>query len=408
MRTLEVSLRGRPVGLLEARGRSTRFYFSDSYIQDAGRDVLGLRLEENLRAQWTGQDELPSWFMNLLPEGSLNRLVVEEMSRDLGRSPDYVDILVRLGADLPGAVTVREIDSPTSMRTYDFADENHGAETRSEGTESTGLRFSVAGVGMKFSLLRQADKFVAPAAGMRGDWLVKLPDPMFSELPTNEFATMNLARSVGIDVPRTLLIRPDDIANVPSWLWHGEQSAFAVERFDRTTDGPIHIEDFAQVRGLPVSNRYSGNFETVASLVWRRNRGQDLREFVRRLAFNFLVGNDDAHLKNWSLIYRDGRTPSLSPAYDLVSVEAYSFAGLERGTGLRFANSRHYRDLSRGGFKRLARVLGYSGDLLTVLDETIERVSCAWDQYLEEIPSGLAVDRVDRHFRAIREQLLRD
>jgi len=75
----------------------------------------------------------------------------------------------------------------------------------------------------------------------------------------------------------------------------------------------VHIEDLAQVRNVYPENKYLGNYETVAALAYRGHDLNSLREFARRLAFTILIANDDAHLKNWSLIYTDPRVPCLAP-----------------------------------------------------------------------------------------------
>jgi serine/threonine-protein kinase HipA len=102
-------------------------------------------------------------------------------------------------------------------------------------------------------------------------------------------------------------------------------SALAVRRFDRSTDGPrIHIEDFAQVFGLYPRDKYgSASSEDIARVLRAESGTDTCLEFVRRLTFTLLIGNADMHVKNWSLRYADGRTPSLSPAYDQVATVAF-------------------------------------------------------------------------------------
>jgi len=406
VRALQVSLHGQPVGEIEKRGAFHRFYFYDDYIENGERSVLGLQFEQDVRGTWTGQGSVPAWFANLLPEGSLHRMVDAELERTLGSKPTSVDLLARLGADLPGAVTVEEIAEPVGRSRRPFIEVAAGPPSAQSATVD-GLRFSVAGVGMKFSLLREADKFVAPAVGGTGDWIVKLPDPAFELLPENEFACMQFAKSVGLEVPEVKLVGASDIRGVPSHLWHGEEKAFAIRRFDRTSQGRVHIEDLAQAIGYPVDDRYKGSFATVGAFVWRRSHDADLIEFVRRLVFNFLIGNDDAHLKNWSLIYEDRRNARLAPAYDLASVEVYGRAGLMRGTGLRIGSSRMYRDLNMESFVRLGRKIGFASDLTEIVRDVVERVSFGWDAFMETFPGELGRERVSTHFQQIRLQLLK-
>src|SRR5262245_51589581 len=100
--------------------------------------------------------------------------------------------------------------------------------------------------------------------------------------------------------------------------------ALAVRRFDRTADGPVHIEDFAQVFGLYPEDKYGkASYRNIAGVIAAETGNVGTAEFVRRLVFNVLIGNADMHVKNWSLIYLDRRRAALAPAYDFVSTIHY-------------------------------------------------------------------------------------
>jgi serine/threonine-protein kinase HipA len=125
--------------------------------------------------------------------------------------------------------------------------------------------------------------------------------------------------------------------------------------------------------------KYQGNFETLAALLYRERDLRALREFARRMAFNILISNGDAHLKNWSLIYRDPRIPTLSPAYDLVSTSVYQVSSEPDDLGLRFGGSRRFERVTLGTFARLEKRLGAAAvDLAGSAAETVERVLSAW------------------------------
>lgn len=98
------------------------------------------------------------------------------------------------------------------------------------------------------------------------------------------------------------------------------------------------------------SEKYQGNFETVGTLCHRDYDLEVLRQWARRIAFNLAIGNGDAHLKNWSLIYPDGQRPTLSPAHDLV---ATAFHIPEDDLGLRFNGTKKFGQVRSGGFARL-------------------------------------------------------
>lgn len=95
------------VGSLGQRGDYTWFRFSDEYLADPNRSVLGLIFEENLGAPHTGMLRLPPWFSNLLPEGLLRRWIARERGVSMDRE---MELLAQVGHDLPGAVQVVEAD----------------------------------------------------------------------------------------------------------------------------------------------------------------------------------------------------------------------------------------------------------------------------------------------------------
>src|SRR5262249_33699679 len=144
-------------------------------------------------------------------------------------------------------------------------------------------------------------------------------------VPENEFAMMHLAGEIGIPVPETQLIPLDRIGGLPDMGVLAGSQALAVKRFDRTANGKrIHIEDFAQVYNIYPEQKYEGvSYANIAGMVWKLTGETGLTDFIRRLTFSIITGNGDMHLKNWSFLYADGRTPSLAPAYDLVSTIPY-------------------------------------------------------------------------------------
>ena len=164
-----------------------------------------------------------------------------------------------------------------------------------------------------------------PAHGVGGSWIVKVPSAQFAAVPENEFVMLELARAVGLQVLTVRLLPVADIRGLPTDIARMKGSALAVERFDRAGGcRRIHMEDFAQVFGLfPEDKCGHRSYANIASVLWAEAGEADTYEFIRRLVFSVLIGNADMHLKNWSLLYPDGRAPILSPAYDFVSTLPY-------------------------------------------------------------------------------------
>ena len=361
-------------GTLSHRGDFTWFTLDENYIDDTERPVLGLMFEEDLRARHASTMRLPSWFANLLPEGRLREWIAADSGVSIQRE---MELLAHVGHDLPGAVQVLAEDEPPEQ-----VEVTAFEPTPLDSGEENVWRFSLAGVGMKFSMLRQADRLTLPAHGQGGDWIVKMPDPEYADVPANEYAMMKLAGLAGMDVPDCIMVHRDELSTLPDQAWMGAESwAYAVKRFDRQLNGTrIHIEDFAQVRNFLPDWKYRGTFETVGALCYRGYDIEALKEFVRRVTFNILISNGDGHLKNWSLIYRDLQSPTLSPAYDLVSTALYAIDRVAaEDLGLKLGKSRRFEVQHVGVFRRLGDRLGVDGtELEAVAVETVAKVGDSW------------------------------
>nr|WP_321524557.1 type II toxin-antitoxin system HipA family toxin [uncultured Cohaesibacter sp.] len=305
-------------------GDRSIFAFTESYIEDQSRDVLSLSFKDQYGELITDHratgPKLHPFFSNLLPEGSLRRYLAERAGVKQVRE---LYLLWILGQDLPGAVRVE----PSDGNAFPILSSDETEKQRQDRRDKA-LRFSLAGVQLKFSALRNDGKnggLVIPASGLGGEWIVKLPAERFERVPENEYSFMTLARMIGIDVPEIDLLNVKDIEGLPDGLGRLEgEKAFIIKRFDRTDDGPVHIEDFAQVFGVLPENKYGkASYRNIATVLGIETDQTDIAEFIRRLVFSTLIGNDDMHLKNWSLIFHDRKVASLAPAYDLLSTIAY-------------------------------------------------------------------------------------
>lgn len=388
-RRFGVWIGNRQAGSLHQRGDYTWFTAAEDYASDPFRPVLGLQFEQDLSARHARAMRLPPWFSNLLPEGVLREWIADERGVPVSRE---MELLAQVGHDLPGAVRVL----PEGEAPYDDS-WDPAAHVRVESPDSKvpEWRFSLAGVSLKFSMLKTDDRLTIPAYGELGDTIVKCPDRIYQEVPRNEFTMMSLAKAVGIDVPDVWLVHRDELSVLPSIVWPGrEEWAYAIKRFDRDTDRePIHIEDFAQVRNFYPEQKYNGNFETVAALVYRGQDLRALREFTRRLAFIILTGNGDAHLKNWSLIYANPRIPTLSPAYDLVATSGYRVDSRPEDLGLRFGGSRRFETVNMATFKRLQRKIdAIDANLPDVVAQVIKDVAVEWPRFEDNL-SGIPTIR---------------
>ncbi len=388
-RELHVLLDESHVGVLRYELEAVRFRPSDEYIALPHRPVLGQVFEDDLEREHRVRSGLPPWFANLLPEGPLRTLVAG--AAGVHPTRDFF-LLAHLGEDLPGAVRVVP-DDPTLL--VAAQQESGRDEVLEELAQSEfDFKFSLAGVQLKFSVLTEDRGVTIPVSGRHGNSIVKLPDERHDGVPENEFSMMTWASAAGIEVPSFRLLDTSMIDGLPTELADKSTQSFLITRFDRTTGGRIHIEDFAQVLNRPPTpeGKYGGaNYETVARILYELGGIEDLKEMVRRLVAIVAMGNGDAHLKNWSLIYHDDITAHLSPAYDLVSTVTYVRG--EETLALNLGGSRSFNDVGLHTFRRMARKLELASetDLDEVVIEAVERLQTSWRDLRDALPTKGAV-----------------
>ncbi|MBU4251961.1 MAG: HipA domain-containing protein [Candidatus Omnitrophota bacterium] len=172
--------------------------------------------------------------------------------------------------------------------------------------KSTG-KLSISGVQPKLSMKldKKNNSLISVAEG--GEYILKPQTAAFSNIPENEQCCMDIAAEFDINVPPHCLLPLKD----RSW-------AYIVKRFDRESGLKIHQEDFFQI--LESGDKYKGSVEQIGRKLKEISTapGYDVQLFFERVVFNFIIGNGDAHLKNYAIAYRDKETIRLTPAYDIV------------------------------------------------------------------------------------------
>jgi serine/threonine-protein kinase HipA len=171
-------------------------------------------------------------------------------------------------------------------------------------------RMSVQGVQPKLSAVLnfKEEKFEIVDKG--GKYILKPQHHIFPEMPENEDLTMRLADEIGLEIPQHGLI------------WSKDNSlTYFIKRFDRKGHhDKIPVEDFAQLAGLNRDTKYDYSMEKVILLIDRYCTFPAIEKIklFKLTIFNYLTGNEDMHLKNFSIITQDEKS-SLSPCYDLIN-----------------------------------------------------------------------------------------
>jgi serine/threonine-protein kinase HipA len=171
-------------------------------------------------------------------------------------------------------------------------------------------KMSIQGVQPKLSVRLNLKKEIFEIVDTGGRYIFKPQTKNYSEVPENEDVTMRLAERIGIDVPLHGLVYSKD-----------KTMTYFIRRFDRVgRNKKIAVEDFAQLSGRDRATKYDSSMEQVISFIEQFCTFpaiEKLKLFNLTL-FNYLVGNEDMHLKNFSVIRRDLKV-ELSPAYDLLN-----------------------------------------------------------------------------------------
>lgn len=401
----------RAIGYLSRFGDIYRVSFDDAYVEDVTRPTLSLLFrgatEADTRAilRSTRDARLvrsdghwPTWFAHLLPEGH-NR---DRLARERGCSPeDELELLAAAGRDLAGAVEVEPVPAgatiPSSVLAWHAAmgiDVTHSDVVASPLEDAA----SLAGVVTKFSAIKDGRRYVVKRHGRPGAYILKLPSTRHPDLVDNELTGYRLAGVLDLDCAEATRI-PLAEAELPEAV--DFPHLLAVKRFDRAggdTDGRrVHMEEFAQAMGYAPREKYGRGIETDLPIMLRlldrlsANPANDVREVVRRVVAFVLMGNADAHLKNWALLYPDGDAPVLSPLYDPVCVTAFFDELAPHEYAL---NRRVDRTLSALDWPELRALIDAAGvprtaRLIQVAKDTVKEAKARWPRVLRDAPDNL-------------------
>jgi serine/threonine-protein kinase HipA len=332
---------------------------------------------------------LPAFFQNLLPEGPLRRHL--EQLRGCGPN-DHFDMLATCGTDLPGNVYAY----PAHLDAQALAGvvtQHHDALEMSVSADPLPDATSLSGVQPKLALVQQQGRYVARTRDAQGTHIIaKLPTAEFALLPEVEELSLRLAQAAGVDICEAWLAPMDEIVAEQPFVLGESRHFLAVKRFDRGHERHIHCEDFAQILRIQPEEKYTHPAANYAAMARTLREGMSLpvqegegaaEELIRRVMVNEMLGNYDAHVKNFGVLYRDGRTPELSPAYDVVAYAAY-LGG--RGHALRFVpGGEKQARLTAQTLRSFCNATGmFETRVRGVLNEAVGKACESWPRMIAE------------------------
>ena len=302
------------------------FIYASGWLADPQKPAVSISLPK--RPEPFGRRETRPFFAGLLPEEGQRDAVARALG--VSKTNDF-RLLEHLGGDVAGALTLwPEGDAPPGRQGIAAAepldDDNllrilDILPTRPFLAGDEGVRLSLAGAQQKLPVVMIDGRVALPAPGQPSTHILKPPIPALPGTTENEALALRLAAAVGLP---TAPVDPRRTGGRPYLL---------VERYDRTiaADGEIrrlHQEDFCQALGVAPERKYASDggptFAPCFDLI-RRACIQPAPAVLRLLdaaIFNVVIGNADAHGKNYSLLYRPEGI-GLAPLYDLACTAAY-------------------------------------------------------------------------------------
>lgn len=340
-----------------------------------------------------------SFFEGLLPEGhSKDR--INQLYKDITK--DSFKFLEMFGEDCAGAFIIspkrdfpKQVD-PHEVREIlieelDKALDNNQDLASYIHSRRFG-RFSLAGAQDKIALIFHEDKLYIPTHGGASTHILKPAIKRFGnsvDTVFNELFVMRLAKATGLNVPDTFVIQ-------------GKYPYYLIERYDREVDEKgvvkrVHQYDCCQALGYLSENKYEEeggpSFEDCFALIKEESSSaaRDLMNMLKWLSFNLLLGNNDSHAKNISLIKHQD-TVRLSPFYDLISTAIYPGINprFAFGVGKSGRKQYYYYKMRSYHLENTAKNLGIRKEqLLSVLGEMMDLVSRAIPSVTAELAAEL-------------------
>lgn len=382
-RFLDVFLHSQRVGLLEQDDSGSLWF---GYTRDwlAAPDAVPLSVSLPLREERFNRAACRPFFAGLLPEDLQRHLIARSLAVSEGN--DFA-LLDKIGGECAGAVTFLPSGSaapePRAWEFQPLAPEELEARIaelpkRPLLAGQAGLRLSLAGAQCKLALALRQNGYALPLHGAPSSHILKPQSPHFENLVENELLCMELAAAVGLHTAKVRLGKA------------GQTAFLEIQRYDRIAkpDGDLerlHQEDFCQALAIPPERKYQQeggpSLRQCFDLIRTHSSAPalDILQLVDAAFFNCLIGNGDAHGKNFSLLYQN-RQIRLAPLYDLVCTQAYP--QLDPSYAMKIGKERHPGKIRTTDFHEFIREAGLNERaafrrMAALLKKTAQAIS-AW------------------------------
>jgi serine/threonine-protein kinase HipA len=325
MKSLEVKYNGHIVGSLfqDESGRMS-FQYDGQWLTEGFAISISLPLQNEVFTE----EKCRPFFEGLLPEG----IIRDEIARNLGVSAKGDFALLReIGGDCAGAISIGDSKEASS----DWYKELLNGEKLIEALRPLNgrplfagekdVRLSIAGSQRKLPVIYENGEFFIPHGNIPTTFIIKPEIAGIEDSVDNELYCMALAKRIGLSVPTFEILQlKSENESYKKYL--------VIERYDRRRENDkiirLHQEDLCQATGVPSENKYQKDggpsFKDLFTIIrnYSSQPALDVRSAIRISIFNYIIGNADAHGKNFSFLF-EKNSVKLAPFYDLLSTEVY-------------------------------------------------------------------------------------
>ena len=357
-----------------------RFQYVDRWLERPEARPLSRSLP--LQAKPQAEASATAFFAGLLPEEQIRQRVAASLG--LSEGNDFA-LLQALGGDCAGAIRILEPgkesaipEKPLYLDDRELAKRLRDLPRRPLLAGESGVRLSLAGAQTKLAVRREPEGWSLSNAHWPSTHILKPEPEAYPGLVSVEAFCLNASALAGIP---TVKVEQLDFEGLP---------VLCIKRYDRLVQdsGEVsrnHQEDFCQSLGLPPHRKYQqeggpsakDTVECIRS--WSTTPVLDLRQFVDQFIFNVLIGNADAHGKNFSWIYSN-HTRRLAPAYDLVSTTLWP--ELSSRLAMRAGRAKYVEEVTRDHLKQFAKDTGLSAPMVR---ERTKSMCATFEQHLPRL-----------------------
>lgn len=376
-----------------------QFFYDSTYLSNPESHPISISLP--LGDLPFSPEVTKSYFEGLLPEGFTRKSIAESLHID---SEDYISILKELGKECLGAIQIIDEAEHSIEAGYKELSKSDVKNLASEGSSQAATliiesHLSLTGASGKTGLYYDAkmDKWYQPLGTAPSNYIVKQSHVRLRNIVVNEQLCLLTAKKLGIEIPESFIIKTEEHKNDDADI------LFATKRFDRYTDDSskkldnliipyrLHQEDFAQALGIKAGFKYEKKgehylkrmFELLRS--YSANPIEDQLKLWRICIFNYLVGNTDNHIKNFSLLYsKDLRTVRLAPCYDVISTKVYKNYLKEMSLSINGQLNRN--EITREDFLAEAKLISLGAKIaMNIFDEVQDNFETALLDSVKEL-----------------------